>query len=379
MARLRQVLPDGTTAEAAWDVGSGLSLGRAADCDLVLDDEQVSRHHARVFVDGAHCVLEDLGSANGVFVGLDRVARAVVAPGQPFRVGATWFVVEDESSAGVLSPPPAPPRRRRLAAGCALGGCLGLLAAVLVVGLAVYAWKSRSEQRPTVEIVPGSSSASDASASSAAAAAAGPQVAGMSFAEADVLRFTLRIATNPVLTDCASMPSEWAPPLLEVPLAVRVASDGAFALPTTGPTPRATITWRAAAPGRTAPSPHKDAGRPAARRARPRRRTRARSPPEAVRSWARGSATGSRASSRRAWARGRRPAASGLRTASPRSMRWCGERQRPPPSAWARTLKAHGRRGHRLGSPGAFVGERLPGVWCALSAHDVGEVAHETS
>jgi hypothetical protein len=219
------LLPDGTTGEAAWDVGSGLSLGRAPDCDLVLDDEQVSRHHARVFVDGAHCVLEDLGSANGVFVGLDRVARAVVAPGQPFRVGATWFVVEDESSAGVPSAPPAPPRRRRLAAGCAIGGCLGLLAAVLVLGLAAYAWKSRSERELPAQVVPVSASGS---ASPASTAPTGPQVASVPLAEADVLRFTLRIATNPVLSDCASMPSQWAPPLLEAPVAARVQPDGAF-------------------------------------------------------------------------------------------------------------------------------------------------------
>jgi len=229
MARLRPLLQDGTTGEAAWDVGSGLSLGRASDCDLVLDDEQVSRHHARLLLDGSDCVLEDLGSANGVFVGEERVTRALIAPGQPFRVGATWFVVEDEGPAGVSSAPSAPPRKRRWVAGCAIGGCLGLLAAVLVIGLAMYVWKSRSGQRPTAD-VPGSSPASDASASPASTAPAGPQVASVPLADADVLRFTLRVATNPVLTDCASMPTQWAPPLLEVPLAVRVQPDGAFRL-----------------------------------------------------------------------------------------------------------------------------------------------------
>jgi hypothetical protein len=228
MARLRPLRSDGTTGEAAWDVGSGLSLGRAADCDLVLDDEQVSRHHARLSVDGPDCILEDLGSANGVFVGEERVTRAVLAPGQAFRVGATWFVVEGDGSAGVPSAPPAPPRKPRLVAGCAIGGCLGLLAAVLVLGLAAYAWKSRSERRPTAQGVSASSPPTDASASPGSTAPAGPQVASMPPAEADVLRFTLRLATNPVLTECASMPAQWSPPLLEVPLALRVQPDGAF-------------------------------------------------------------------------------------------------------------------------------------------------------
>ena len=46
-----------------------LVIGRAQDVDLILDDAQVSRHHARVTpaADGSATV-EDLGSANGTFV-----------------------------------------------------------------------------------------------------------------------------------------------------------------------------------------------------------------------------------------------------------------------------------------------------------------------
>ena len=44
--------------------GSGtLLIGRAADCDLRLEDESVSRHHARLHLDSME--LEDLGSRNG--------------------------------------------------------------------------------------------------------------------------------------------------------------------------------------------------------------------------------------------------------------------------------------------------------------------------
>ncbi len=43
-------------------------LGRAPDCDVVIDEATVSTHHARIdWVDG-QASLEDVGSSNGVFV-----------------------------------------------------------------------------------------------------------------------------------------------------------------------------------------------------------------------------------------------------------------------------------------------------------------------
>ena len=43
-------------------------IGRAADNTIVLSDERVSAHHARITFTGGQWVLEDLGSRNGTFV-----------------------------------------------------------------------------------------------------------------------------------------------------------------------------------------------------------------------------------------------------------------------------------------------------------------------
>jgi hypothetical protein len=43
-------------------------LGRAADCDIVLDGPLVSRHHAKIVLRDAQITIEDLGSRNGVQV-----------------------------------------------------------------------------------------------------------------------------------------------------------------------------------------------------------------------------------------------------------------------------------------------------------------------
>jgi hypothetical protein len=55
-------------------VGSGGAvLGRSRDCDVVLDDPNVSRHHAEVRPSGGSWVVNDLGSTNGIKVNGRRI------------------------------------------------------------------------------------------------------------------------------------------------------------------------------------------------------------------------------------------------------------------------------------------------------------------
>ena len=44
------------------------AIGRAADCEVVLDDPRISRQHATITGDGQHYHLRDAGSLNGTFV-----------------------------------------------------------------------------------------------------------------------------------------------------------------------------------------------------------------------------------------------------------------------------------------------------------------------
>jgi pSer/pThr/pTyr-binding forkhead associated (FHA) protein len=74
-----------------WLAQGSFVLGRHPDCQLVLDDGLVSRRHARVVVTDRTLTVEDLGSANGVFVNGKRIPRGVPAPlheGDLFTVGA---------------------------------------------------------------------------------------------------------------------------------------------------------------------------------------------------------------------------------------------------------------------------------------------------
>jgi pSer/pThr/pTyr-binding forkhead associated (FHA) protein len=63
-------------------------IGRAASCQLSLDDPLVSRHHAQLSVDGEQVTVEDLGSRNGVKVNGDLItARYTVRDKDQIVIG----------------------------------------------------------------------------------------------------------------------------------------------------------------------------------------------------------------------------------------------------------------------------------------------------
>lgn len=69
-------------------------VGRSIGATLHLDNPSISRRHARIVVDGARVVLEDLGSRNGTFVRGERVdAHADVFDGDEIRLGFLSFTL----------------------------------------------------------------------------------------------------------------------------------------------------------------------------------------------------------------------------------------------------------------------------------------------
>lgn len=59
---------------------------------VALADKRVSTEHARIFRDGAHFVVEDLGSTNGTFLSGERVSRARMHDGDVLEFGQTLFL-----------------------------------------------------------------------------------------------------------------------------------------------------------------------------------------------------------------------------------------------------------------------------------------------
>lgn len=71
--------------------GQTITLGRAHDSTIVLDDDYASSRHARIYPDrNGQWIVEDLGSTNGTFLDRSRLTTpAPVPPGVPIRIGKT--------------------------------------------------------------------------------------------------------------------------------------------------------------------------------------------------------------------------------------------------------------------------------------------------
>ncbi|HKZ86573.1 MAG TPA: FHA domain-containing protein [Anaerolineae bacterium] len=66
------------------------TLGREAGNDIIINDPQISRHHARLTLQGGSYVLEDLGSTNGSFVNGRRITGpTALSPGDMVGLGDT--------------------------------------------------------------------------------------------------------------------------------------------------------------------------------------------------------------------------------------------------------------------------------------------------
>ncbi|TCO23410.1 FHA domain-containing protein [Kribbella steppae] len=64
-------------------------IGRASDCDLILEHPDISRHHAELLrIDGVSFELRDLDSTNGTFVNGVRVGSRLVGDGDEIRLGS---------------------------------------------------------------------------------------------------------------------------------------------------------------------------------------------------------------------------------------------------------------------------------------------------
>ncbi|GAA3818769.1 FHA domain-containing protein FhaB/FipA [Streptomyces chiangmaiensis] len=71
--------------------GQTITLGRAHDSTIVLDDDYASSRHARIYPDrDGQWIVEDLGSTNGTYLDRTRLTTPTpIPPGAPIRIGKT--------------------------------------------------------------------------------------------------------------------------------------------------------------------------------------------------------------------------------------------------------------------------------------------------
>jgi pSer/pThr/pTyr-binding forkhead associated (FHA) protein len=71
-----------------------LVVGRADDCDIVVDDAQIAPHHATVEAIAESICLRDMGSGAGALVNGLRLTTAVLHPGDQLAFGRDHFIIE---------------------------------------------------------------------------------------------------------------------------------------------------------------------------------------------------------------------------------------------------------------------------------------------
>jgi S-DNA-T family DNA segregation ATPase FtsK/SpoIIIE len=86
---------DGPDAGKTFPISTGATeIGRAADCDIRLDDDLVSRQHARVVVTRDSVEIADLGSTNGTRLNGEEISRRAWTQGDRLVVGDTTLTID---------------------------------------------------------------------------------------------------------------------------------------------------------------------------------------------------------------------------------------------------------------------------------------------
>jgi FHA domain len=82
----------GLRAGAAFAVNGSMTIGRAPQSDVQIDDRFASARHARVSERDGLYYLEDMGSTNGTYLNGRRVGSVeLLRPEDRFRIGDTEF------------------------------------------------------------------------------------------------------------------------------------------------------------------------------------------------------------------------------------------------------------------------------------------------
>jgi pSer/pThr/pTyr-binding forkhead associated (FHA) protein len=109
-SQFQLIMRSGPTPGASFTLeGDQIDIGRDSTNEIVINDAEISRRHARLTFQGGKYVLEDLGSTNGTFVNGQRLAGPrVLKAGEVVSFGEQIVMVFEathfDAGATVVSP-----------------------------------------------------------------------------------------------------------------------------------------------------------------------------------------------------------------------------------------------------------------------------------
>lgn len=89
------VMHAGPTPNKAIELNQDrMTIGRDATNEIVINDPEISRHHARLTAQIGGYILEDIGSTNGTFVGGERlIGPHLLKPGERVQLGGNVILI----------------------------------------------------------------------------------------------------------------------------------------------------------------------------------------------------------------------------------------------------------------------------------------------
>src|SRR5262249_47248805 len=82
--------------EVAVSQNAVITIGRLPDNVVQIDNLAVSGHHAKVYWEGEHYVIEDNGSLNGTYVNNQRITKHPLKDGDSATIGKHTVAFKDE-------------------------------------------------------------------------------------------------------------------------------------------------------------------------------------------------------------------------------------------------------------------------------------------
>ena len=76
--------------------GDVINIGRHAQCEIVLNDVEVSRRHLKLSRIGPGWEIDDLGSTNGTWLNNQRITKQMLFPGDRIEIGQSELVLRRE-------------------------------------------------------------------------------------------------------------------------------------------------------------------------------------------------------------------------------------------------------------------------------------------
>ena len=96
MAKLYLKFEDRVIQEVRLSAGDIVTIGRQPDNLLCIDNPAVSGHHAKVYWEGDHYVLQDTESFNGTFVNDHRINKVILNDGDKALIGKHTIEFADQ-------------------------------------------------------------------------------------------------------------------------------------------------------------------------------------------------------------------------------------------------------------------------------------------